>query len=371
MIDRVALPAFPLPETPTPAWLLTGGMSPEHEVSLSSAMTVLQNLERGRFRVRPVCIRRDGRWCLAPEFLTAPLEEAEARALHAEFTSPSPRWDCLTAEEALAALRRDAPALAFIVMHGPQGEDGRMQALLEEAGVNYTGSGVEASALAMDKRRTQRLLAQRGLTVARFAVIERENAVHAAVEASGFPCVVKPVAGGSSVGVTPVRERASLMAAVGAAFELDPEAVLIEELLEGTEVTCGVLDLPDGETVALAPTEILPCAGPFFDYRAKYTPGACEEITPARVSEAMTVDLRRLAVETHRIVGARGFSRTDFIIRGETPHILEINTIPGLTPTSLLPQGAAAVGIDFRTMMNVIAMSALTNPISSGPRSVL
>jgi D-alanine-D-alanine ligase len=138
--------------------------------------------------------------------------------------------------------------------------------------------------------------------------------------------------------------------------------VICERFIEGMEVTCGVLEVPGQhglEPHALVPTEIVPRGGTFFDYNAKYTPGASEEITPARLSPELTQEIRRLSLEVHGAVGARGFSRTDFIVdRSGQPHVLEINTIPGLTPTSLLPQGAAACGIDFSHLLTILIEGA-------------
>lgn len=367
----LTLPHIPLPERPIPLWLLMGGMSPEHEVSLSSALTALGRFEPGRYRVRPVCIRRDGRWCLAPEPLSAPLSAEETQRLRAEFTALTPAWPLVTTAQALVEIERDRPRLAVIIMHGPQGEDGRIQGLLEGVGVPYTGSGVVASALAMDKRHCQRLLRSLGLPVPEFVVVEaaewradgRAVACRVAREI-GLPCVVKPSACGSSVGITIARAEEAVHSGLQTAFAHD-EVALCERHIDGPEVTCGVLEIwrPERrahETVALATTEIIPREGEFFDYHCKYTPGASQEITPARLDAALTAEIQRLALAVHRAVGARGFSRVDFrLAGGRQPFVLEINTIPGLTPTSLLPQGAAALGIDYSALLTLIVEGAL------------
>jgi D-alanine-D-alanine ligase len=367
----LALPRFTPRAAPIRLWLLMGGMSPEHEVSLSSALTALEQFEPGHFLVRGVCIRRDGRWCLAPEMGPAPLDVNATARLRAEFTAKTPAWPLLSPAAALAEIERDHPALAVIIMHGPQGEDGRIQGLLEGIGLPYTGSGVASSALAMDKRLCQRLLRGHGLPVPDFAVIDRAAwladgpaAERETLSRLGLPCVVKPNAGGSSVGITIARDPAAWRVGVEEAFARDPAGmVLCERFIDGPEITCGVLDIPQGDgfrEVALVPTEIIPREGEFFDYHCKYTAGASEEITPARIGDAMTREIQRLSLEVHRAVGASGFSRVDFRLEGgRTPLILEINTIPGLTPTSLLPQGAAALGITYAALLNIIVYGAL------------
>lgn len=369
----IDLPAFPPPPRPVHLWLLMGGVSPEHEVSLSSGLTVLSKFAPGRYAVRPVCIRRDGRWCLGPDFVPAPAGESLIAEARAEFTAAQPGWETATLPRALEEIGRDAPEVAFIVMHGPQGEDGRIQAVLEMAGINYTGSGVAASALAMDKARTLGLLRSRGVTVAPSVLLEAEEwrrdparAERETLAVTGLPCVIKPNEGGSSVGLTIAHGGTAWREGVGKAFALDARAVLCERYLAGRELTCGVIEVPRGEAceaVALAPTEIIPREGEFFDYHCKYDPGASEEITPARLTDSQTREVQAISLRVHRLAGARGLSRTDFILTADgRPHVLEINTIPGMTPTSLLPQGAAARGVDYPTLLTVLVEAARQHP---------
>jgi D-alanine-D-alanine ligase len=349
-----------------------GGVSPEHEVSLSSALTVLCNFEPNRYLIRPVCILRSGLWCLAPELLPTPLTEGQTGQLEAEFTAQIPSWGCLPPTEALATLARERPELVFILMHGPQGEDGQIQRDLESVPINYVGSGVASSELSIDKRQTQRLLADQGLPIPDFETISpTRGSLEAQRDQSlgriGLPCVIKPSRSGSSVGIHIVRDREDWLPAVEDALRHDPHTVLCEQFIEGREVTCGVLEVPHADRIVpwpLAVTEIRPREDEFFDYHAKYTPGASEEITPAPLDEHLTMEIQRMAVEIHRLVGARGFSRSDFIVDVQgRPQILEINTIPGMTPTSLLPQGAAACGIDFSKLLTILVETARVSPI--------
>jgi D-alanine-D-alanine ligase len=373
LIPPIPVPTFPRGPQPERLWLLMGGVSPEHEVSLSSALTVLRNFEPDRYLIRPVCIMRSGLWCLAPELVPTPLTEEQTGHLKAEFTAEAPTWGCLPPAEALATLEREQPELAFILMHGPQGEDGGIQRDLESVPLNYVGSGIAASELAIDKRRTQSLLADRGLPIPDFEALSPqksgslETQRDRVLERIGLPCVTKPSRSGSSVGIRIVREEAQWLPAIEEALRHDPETVLCERFIEGREVTCGVLEVPEGERIVpwpLAVTEISPCEDEFFDYHAKYTAGASEETTPASLDETLTEEIQRLSVEIHREVGARGFSRSDFIVDTQgQPQFLEINTIPGMTPTSLLPQGAAACGIDFSTLLTILVETARVSPI--------
>jgi D-alanine-D-alanine ligase len=172
----------------------------------------------------------------------------------------------------------------------------------------------------------------------------------------GLPCVIKPVRGGSSIGISIVNKKEELLPALEVAFEIDDEA-LAERYVKGRELTCGLLER-DGELLSLPVTEIMPPAGRFFDYEAKYAPGMSREVTPAEISPALAVKIQALARGAFRACGCRGFARVDFIADPGEPVILEINTIPGMTATSLLPQAAAASGISFPELIGLMLASA-------------
>ena len=248
----------------------------------------------------------------------------------------------------------------YPVLHGPNGEDGTIQQSLATRGITYTGSGPEASARAFDKIRAKRLFRRAGLPLAWQRVVEfpwSERSVrHALRMCAEFPVVVKPARCGSSVGVAIAHNRDQLRRAIEEAARYRQD-ILIEEFIAGHELTCGVLG---GE--ALPPVEAV-AQRTFFDYRAKYEKetGTAYVVDPPELPAALKVELRRLALAAHEVLGCSDFSRTDFRYDPQTKRlaILETNTIPGLTPTSLLPMAAGAVGIDFGALVERFCTLAL------------
>ena len=330
--------------------VLFGGTSSERDVSVSSGRKVVEALEshaagdeRGPGRVLPVSIDADGRW-------------------HVE-------GDVLDAGEALRSL--SGVDVVFNALHGGGGENGELQGFLETGGLTCTGSGVLASALAMDKQLARQILSSSGLRTAAGEVIERAGPQGfqrdragvlerlAGWEVQGW--VVKPRDGGSSVGVSVVREPAELGAALEAALEFSDEA-LVETWIDGVEVAAGVLATPDRGLEALPLVEIRPHPGRFFDYEEKYSAQGAEELCPPQaVPSAVCERVQGLALSAHRALRCAGYSRTDFIVprAGGDPVVLELNTLPGMTPRSLLPRAAGVAGIDYRTLCLWIAGEAL------------
>ena len=361
-------------DAPPLVWLLCGGPSNEHEVSISSGSQVAEALATGPWQVRPVVIDRSGRWRLADSVVGPDGAADGARAMIAALRRPDvPALEC---EQALAQLRIDRPAAVFIALHGAGGEDGALQGMLEWLGVPYTGSGPAASALAMDKIRSLILFRAMGFqtppavstldvaTADRLCPDRHRAALRAlALERLRPPLFVKPSAGGSSVGVTRASGAETLDRAIDAALDC-AEEVLIEAAIAGRELTCGVVDRldADGRPVpqALPVTEISPVEAEFFDYTAKYTAGATREITPAPLDAEQTLQVQRLALRAHTALGCRGMSRSDFMMDANGGiFILETNTIPGMTPTSLLPQAAEVAGMSFAALCQTIIASAL------------
>ncbi|RMF46912.1 MAG: D-alanine--D-alanine ligase [Deltaproteobacteria bacterium] len=235
--------------------------------------------------------------------------------------------------------------VAFIALHGRFGEDGTVQGLLEMLGVPYTGSGVLASALAIDKVATKKMLLYHELPTPGFLVLRRGEERTAVLEqCRHFPLVVKPSREGSTLGISIVRGAEELEEALDEALGLD-DTVLIEDCIEGMEVTVSILD---GE--ALPIIQIVPKGG-FYDYHAKYTAGQTRYIVPAPLPAAVYRRLQEVSVETCRVLGVRGAARVDFMVREKEFYILEVNTIPGMTPTSLLPKAARQAGIDYRELV--------------------
>ena len=342
--------------------VLLGGESPEHSVSVCSGLNVLDALDPDHFDGRPVYIDRSGEWHFdhrpAPPILArVPGQTAStAAAARKSCGVPSPT------SGAFERLRAADLDVVFVALHGPGGEDGAVQGMLSLAGVPYTGSGVLASALAMDKARTKRHLRAHGVPVPDDLLVGLGQSEAAVIEAAtariGLPCVVKPVASGSSVGVRIAHSQAELSEALSA-YSVKGQTGLVESYVEGLELTCGVLGGGGEPPQPLPLTEIRPRDGQFFDFRAKYTPDACDEITPAEVEAQVATRIQELAVIAHEALGCEGMSRSDFILSKSGPMMLELNTIPGMTETSLLPQGAAAAGIPFAALIERLIHSAL------------
>lgn len=256
------------------------------------------------------------------------------------------------------ALRTGGYDAVFICLHGRFGEDGTVQGLLELLGLPYVGSGVLASALAMDKVMSKHLFAAAGLRSPEYVALNASDTVDVdgIVAAFGDKSVVKPANEGSSVGMTIVHRASELPAAIAKAFEHD-DCVLVERFVAGVEVTVGVLGNED--PYVLPTLEIVP-EHEFYDYESKYVPGMSSHIIPARVSEAARTECQRLSAAAHRVLGCRGISRSDTIVADDgTVYLLEVNTIPGMTSTSLLPDAARAVGIEFPDLCAMLVGYAL------------
>ena len=253
----------------------------------------------------------------------------------------------------VARLREVRAQIAFIALHGPGGEDGTIQGMLEVLRMPYTGSGVQACAVAMDKAMTKSLLEHDGLPVPRGFVRTLRVRRNPLPSGFKFPLIVKPVSQGSTLGITVIRKTRDLRAALGAAFAYGP-AALIEEYIDGRELTVGILsDRP------LPIVEVVPKSG-FYNFEAKYTPGASTYQVPARLSSRLTKQLQALALDVHRRLGCRGATRVDFRLdKKGRPFILEINTVPGMTETSLLPMAAKAARLSYEDMVEAILTSAL------------
>lgn len=330
--------------------VLTGGSTPERDVALAGAWQVVSAL------------RAAGHTVTVVDTVTGPLDrDTEIIVLRADVPAAPPDEAALTAlaaREYLPALVglpavRDAD-LVFLVLHGRQGEGGAVQAMLDLAGKPYVGSDAVGSAVAMDKDLTKRLLRDAGIPTAAWAMWPAEPADIAAL---GLPLIVKPLKVGSTVGLSIVRDPERLLAAVREASRYD-DAVMLECFLPGREFTVGVL----GDE-ALAVGEILP-SHEIFDYECKYTPGLTREIFPAEIPEDLATEMRRLALAAHRTLKLRDFSRVDFRLDAAgTPQCLEVNTLPGLTRTSLLPQSAAAVHISFSAMCEQLVAAALARTV--------
>lgn len=308
--------------------VVQGGPSSEHEVSLRSGANVFKHLDRSKYLPELATIHKDGMWQFNPNLF----------------------WPRITQEEALQHVLPGYD-VAFLALHGAFGEDGTIQKILGSIGLPYTGSGPGASATAMDKEASAEIFSAFGLLVPMFlSPFQPRWPI--------FPVIVKPCHGGSSIGVSVVHS-ASEADAAAKEIRAGGDSVVVQPFVQGREFTCGVLENEEGNLQALPPTEIIPMGSIMFDYHAKYTPGASQEVTPPDLPEERIKDLQDYALMAHRVLGCRGMSRSDFILHQDLFYILETNTIPGMTPTSLLPQQAAAAGITFPQMLDRIIASAL------------
>lgn len=308
--------------------VLMGGTSSEHEISLATGDNVIAGLDKTKYRPVVIKISKNGRWFL----------NGKSSDINKSLRSCD---------------------LIFNALHGAFGEDGRAQALMEYYGIRYTGSGIAASALAMDKLRSREIFKLAGFCVPKTLEIKKGENYQARLnlfitKITKLPVVVKPCSNGSSVGVNIVSDNGELAKAIDKAFKLDKK-VLVEEFIKGREVTCGVLDNFNGESSALPVTEIVPVSKHgFFNYDAKYKDGQSELITPSQIDPVARDKVQETAVRAHQLLGCRGYSRTDIILKNENIYVLETNTLPGLTNHSLLPKAAAAAGLTFSQMLDRI-----------------
>ena len=306
--------------------VLMGGRSAEHEISLISGREVVKNLNPQKYNVLPVVISKNGK----------------------SFHSKNKKFD-------LSQLSIVNCQLFFVAMHGSYGEDGTVQGFLELIGVPYTGSGVLASALGMDKISSRKLFTQAGLKVPEYLVLEKSENQKVIWQKFNPPVFVKPHNQGSSVGTTLVKKESKLKDALKLAFDFSRFA-LVEEFLDGVEITCPVLG--NEKPKALPLVEIAPKTE-YFDYTAKYNEEFCDEIIPARIDKALAKKAQAIALEAYQTLGCQGFGRVDMIAKGNNIYVLEVNTIPGLTPVSLFPKSAAAAGIFYPDLLDKIVMFAL------------
>lgn len=292
--------------------VLYGGISAEREVSLRSGQAVYQALLTADYRVDLIDVGAD-----LP-----------------------------------AQLKKQGSEIAFIALHGRNGEDGRVQGLLEMLRIPYTGSGVLASSLAMNKILTKQLLLFHGVPTPGYSVIHTPNDVQTYLaERHQFPLVVKPAHEGSTLGISIAKNLKELRDGIEAAAGFDAE-LLVEEFIDGPELTVAVMN-----GTALPIIQIVPHAG-FYDYRAKYTAGQTSYLLPAPLEAAVYAAVQQAAVRACQVIGCRGVARVDFMLGDNRFYCLEVNTIPGMTETSLLPKAAAAVGLDFSQLVELILFDA-------------
>jgi len=333
--------------------VVMGGNSGEHDVSLRSGRSVLAGVDRERYTPHPVILSRDNsRWVFAHP------DDADGA-------------EGVPLDEALKRVRRLAPAAAFLAMHGPYGEDGRVQSLFDLAGVPYVGSDHVASAVAMDKAHAKAVYRAAGIPTPRALLLDVPRSPEAAAQAAPAlaeriattfptPWVLKTPRLGSSVGIEIVKARAALEGAVARVGAIDGR-LLVEEFVSGREFTVPVLDVvTEGPARALPIIEIVVLDGEFFDYEVKYKSNKNKEICPAEITPELAARLQKVGLEAHHALGCRGFSRTDVrVTPGGALYVLETNTLPGLTDESLFPKAARVAGVPYARLITQLLDDAL------------
>jgi D-alanine-D-alanine ligase len=331
--------------------VLYGGRSVEREVSRVSARTIVQALDRSKYEVVPLAVDEGG------HFLSA----ADSARLLADGRVPERFRRAENAGEALVPLEI-SPGRAdvvFPIIHGSTGEDGTLQGFLDFLGISYVGAGVTGSAIGMDKAVFKALLASAGIPTPRSVVARSSDPRRSGeiVETLGFPLFVKPATGGSSVGVSKVKEAGQIDAALDLAFRYDDRA-LVEEGIDARELECAVLG--DEDPRASVPGEVVP-GHEFYDYDDKYREDKARLLIPAPVSELVAEEVRRLAVEVFRLAGISGMARVDFFLERGTDRVLvnELNTLPGFTAISMYPKLWEASGLPLPALLDELIALAL------------
>lgn len=331
--------------------ILYGGKSPEHNVSLSTAMAVMNAIDKNKFDVIPIYITVEGQW-IKGERLTGTITEVKQLQFQSDAKAMIPV--ALNQVPTLADGKNPSPSVTddnkesetaidviFPLLHGPNGEDGTVQGLLEILNIPYVGNGVLASAVGMDKVVMKNLFAQAGLRQAKYVSFtkrdwskDEEGAYNQVEQKLGYPCFVKPANAGSSVGITKCKQRADLKAAFIEAFKYDRK-IIVEEAIVGREIEIGVIG--NDEPICSVVGEIIP-KKEFYDYQAKYEDGNTELIIPAEVTEEQYETIKQMAITAFKALDLSGLVRADFFLAEDgTVYINEINTMPGFTPYSMFP----------------------------------
>ena len=362
--------------------VIYGGRSGEHEVSIASAAAVFKHLDRTRYEPVALRIEKDGRWTLAdrpPTALAAAEVIDQARLSTAHTVRPGREAHLVSypTEDTVLTIDRAANGddgarvtglgldVVFPVLHGPYGEDGTVQGLLELANVPYVGAGVLASAVGMDKAFMKIAFAARGLPLAPYRVLlshewhdRRQHHADAIAEALGFPLFVKPANLGSSVGISKAKTAADLLAGIDLAFQFDRKVVVEAAVPSAREIEVGVLgnDAPE----ASVPGEIIPNRE-FYDYEAKYLDEGSVPVIPAELDEATSAPVRDLALQAFKAVDCAGLARVDFLLAREsgTLYVNEVNTLPGFTTISMYSKLWAASGLDYAALLDRLIQLAL------------
>ena len=319
--------------------IIAGGFSNERDISLMTAAQIAKNLPPEKYDIKVIEIAPDKTWLLRNDLKEISNETASHQLIIAN-------------QGITPAALSEKIDVAFLALHGQFGEDGRIQAMLDYWNVPYTGSGVLASALGMNKLKCLEIVHNYSIKIPRFLTLvkkpeDTDELNQLILESFGYPAVVKPNESGSSIGISIVKQPRDLAKALAVAFQAD-STVIIEEFIKGRELACAVLgNTGVTELETFPPIEIIVQGAEFFDYQAKYFSKETQEICPAHISPELTAAVQEQAKKIHAVLGCHGLSRSDFILRNNELYFLEINTIPGQTEASLAPKAAQAAGLSF------------------------
>ena len=356
--------------------VIYGGRSGEHEVSLASAAAVFQNLDRDRYEAVAIRIEKDGRWAL-PEEPPKTMKAADVIANRGARGQDAAREAHLVAHpgrDTLLTIDRARPDpivsglaldVVFPVLHGPYGEDGTVQGLLELANVPYVGAGVLASSVGMDKAAMKLVFAAKGLPICDYEVVlkrdwqrDERGVMERVAGRLGFPVFVKPANLGSSVGISKAKHATELRAAIGLAAQFDRKIVIEAAVPNAREIEVAVLGNDDPE--ASVPGEIIP-AGEFYDYQAKYVSDDSRTVIPAEIDSARTAEVRALAIAAFKAIDGAGMARVDFLLARDSRQLYlnEVNTIPGFTTISMYSKMWDASGVPYATLLDRLIALAI------------
>jgi|WetSurMetagenome_2_1015567.scaffolds.fasta_scaffold77087_2 D-alanine-D-alanine ligase len=345
--------------------VIFGGQSGEHEVSLKSANQVMSALNKEKYNIIPIAITKKGQWLIGSkgkEYMELNLPRAEEEG-----------GISMEQSQALVTIKQEEHSLSNFaegdeegnkidlvlpIGHGPYVEDGKMQGFFDMLGIPYLFSGTLSSALSMNKHKTKIIAKSVGIKIAKDMVIGKKYKTEKIIKKLNLPIVVKPVELGSSVGISIAKTEEELKNSIDKALELGNE-VLLEQFIKGRELTVAVMG--NKSPKALPVIEIIPKVSTFFDYKAKYETGGSEEVCPAEISDEIRKKVQKYAVKVFKAIGCRDLARADFILSEENSklYFLEINTIPGMTATSLAPQAAKAAGMEFSEFLDRLIEGAM------------
>ena len=317
--------------------IVAGGDSSEYVISLKSAEQIAKWIDKEKYNVYTI-LAKGTEWIVKNEMVCDLILNKDDFSF--SLNNQKTTFDC-----------------ALLTIHGTPGEDGKMQGYFDTLHIPYTTSNVLASAITFNKVFSKNYLKPFDIPLAKFITLKKGDPIDAdqIIGITGLPCFVKPNCGGSSFGVTKVKEKEKLFEAIEYAYKEDTE-VLIEEFLEGTELTCGLVKTKD-KTIVFPPTEIV-SKNEFFDYEAKYTAGMSEEITPARISKEITTEIQNLSSQIYDIFKLNGIVRIDYILSKNKLYFMEVNTAPGMSAASIVPQQVAAMGSNMTDIFNLVIEDA-------------